>query len=502
MQSDQTKQPVSILVVDDESSIRELLREYLSIEGYRVDTAEDGNDAYAYLRKSYYDIVLTDLEMPGMNGIELLEKANTEGLNHKFIILTGFGTVETAIMALKLGALDYILKPFKLEELGFIVKKAVYRRRLEEENIQLREALSLYQISEAMILNNNIRAVLDLILEKAMHELDADIVMLTLKETISTPVITRVMKSSLDITAGELESALDKEKVFKRLQAERYMNLTGTQIDQIRGQGTISFDIHSYLSVAIGLMDRFYGALCAFRVKSEMPFTDAQRKLTTIFGERITTLLEVKRSDEGLQHAIIESIESLVKALEAKDGFTRGHSERVSVYAHILAQRLGLDGKSVLNVTQAGRLHDIGKIGIRYDALTKKDGLDREEYEQFKLHPGIGANILRPMSFLADIIPMILHHHERYDGKGYPDGLAGESIPLGARILAICDSFDVMTSDRPYRSSLPKEKVISELRSNSGTQFAPGLVDTMLLLLEGGEIPLLKDAFMKGHEKD
>ncbi|MCL4557847.1 MAG: response regulator [Deltaproteobacteria bacterium] len=495
MQYDEMKQPVSILVVDDESSIRDLLKEYLSLEGYKVDTAEDGNDAYTYLRKSYYDIVLTDLEMPGMNGIELLEKANTEGLNHKFIILTGFGTVETAIMALKLGAIDYILKPFKLEELGFIIKKAVHRRRLEEENIQLREALSLYQISEAMILNNNIRAVLDLILEKAMHELDADIVILSLKETISKPLITRVLKSSMDITADELESALNKEKIFKRLESERYMNLTGRQIDQIRSGSAMGFDIRSYLSVAVGLRDRFYGALCAFRVKSDMPFTDAQRKLTTIFGERITTLLEVKRSDEGLQHAIIESIESLVKALEAKDPFTKGHSERVSVYAHIVAERLKLDAKTVLNVTQAGRLHDIGKIGIRYDALTKKDGLDKEEYEQFKLHPGIGANILKPMSFLADIIPMILHHHERYDGKGYPDGLEGENIPLGARILAICDSFDVMTSDRPYRSTLPKEKVKSELRSNSGTQFDPKLVTAMLLLLEEGEIPLMKDTF-------
>ena len=114
---------VHILVVDDESSIRELLQEYLSLEGYKVDSAKDGNDAFEYLRKNYYDIVLTDLEMPGMNGIELLKKANTQGLNHKFIILTGFGTVETAIMALKLGAVDYILKPFKLEELGLIIKK-------------------------------------------------------------------------------------------------------------------------------------------------------------------------------------------------------------------------------------------------------------------------------------------------------------------------------------------------------------------------------------------
>jgi len=459
---------VSILVVDDESSIRELLKEYLSLEGYSVDVAKDGNEAYTYLKKSYYDIVLTDLEMPGMNGIELLKKANEEGLNHKFIILTGYGTVETTIMALKLGAIDYILKPFKLEELAIIVKNAVHRRRLEDENIQLKEALSLYQISEAMVLNNNVRAVIELILEKALTELGADIVVIFLKGTISVPLITRMLKSKLDITKEEIESALDKEKIFKLVEAHRYLILNGKQMDGIRGDNT-RLNIKSYLSVAIGLRNRFYGTLCSFRVKSDIPFTTAQRKLAAIFAERITSLFEVKRSDEGLQLAIIESIESLVKALEAKDSYTKGHSERMSIYAHILSERLGLDGKSVSNITQAGRLHDIGKIGIRYDALTKKGKLTKEEYEQFKLHPVIGADILKSMSFLADIIPIILHHHERYDGTGYPDGLAGESIPFGARILAICDSFDVMTSDRPYRSILPREKVISELRNSEPT---------------------------------
>ena len=480
---------VHILVVDDESSIRELLQEYLSLEGYKVDCAKDGNDAFEYLRKYYYDLVLTDLEMPGMNGIELLKKANTQGLNHKFIILTGYGTVETAIMALKLGAVDYILKPFKLEELGLIIKKAIQRRRLEEENIQLKEALSLYQISEAMVLNNNVRTVIELILEKAMNELDADIVLISLKETISSPRITRLLRSSINVTADELEAVFDKEKIFKLLETQRYLLLNGDQIAGIRKSVASGIEIKSYLSVAIGLMNRFYGAFCAFRIKKDMPFTDAHRKLSTIFAERITSLLDVKRSDEGLQLAMIESIESLVKALEAKEPYTKGHSERVSVYAHMLAEKLRLDTKVVLNITQAGRLHDIGKIAIRYDSLTKKEGLTKEEYEQFKLHPVVGANILRPMSFLADIIPLILYHHERYDGKGYPEGVKGENIPVGARILAICDSFDVMTSERPYRTALAKEQVISELTGNSGTQFDPVLVQSMLLLLKEGQIP-------------
>jgi|YelNatPaOPRAMG01_1025707.scaffolds.fasta_scaffold04134_3 response regulator RpfG family c-di-GMP phosphodiesterase len=484
---------VHILVVDDESSIRELLAEYLSLEGYKVDTAKDGTDAYEYLKRSYYDIVLTDLEMPGMNGIELLEKANAEGLNHKFIILTGFGTVETAIMALKLGAIDYILKPFKLEELGLIVRKAIQRRRLEEENIQLKEALSLYQISEAMVLNNNVRTVIELILEKAMIELDADIVMISLKETISSPKITRLMKSSMNILVDELEANFDKEKLFDLLQKGRYLLLNGNQIDAIKKANSTGIEIRSYLSVAIGFLTRFYGAFCAFRIKKEIPFTDASRKLASIFAERITTLLEVKRSDEGLQIAIIESIESLVKALEAKEPYTKGHSERVAVYAHMLAEHMHLDPKEVSKITQAGRLHDIGKIAIRYDSLTKKEALTQKELEEFKSHPVIGANILKPMSFLSDIIPLILYHHERYDGKGYPEGISGENIPLGARILAICDSFDVMTSERPYRKPLTKEQVIAELKNNSGTQFDPSLVEHMLLLLEEGQIPIKKD---------
>ncbi|MCL4479811.1 MAG: response regulator [Deltaproteobacteria bacterium] len=490
---------VRILVVDDESSIRELIKEYLSIEGYQVDTASDGNNAYEYMRHSYYDIIITDLEMPGLNGIELLEKANKEGLNHKFIILTGFGTVETAITALKLGALDYILKPFKLEEFGLIIKNAIRRRKLEEENIQLKEALSLYQISEAMILNDNVRAVLDLVLEKVLTEFDSDISIIALKEVdifsrkekIYSPVITKISRSTMEVSQEELESGFNKDIVYRVLEKDRILNLTGKDINKIRNDKPLSFEIKSYLGVAIGLRDRFYGSLCVFRIKNGIPFTHAQEKLLAIFAERVTSLLEVKRYDEGLQITMIESIESLVKALEAKEPYTRGHSERVSAYAVILAEKIGFDEKLSSRIALAGRLHDIGKIGIRYDALTKKEGLDKEEYEQFKLHTIIGANILKPMSFLSDIIPYILYHHERYDGRGYPEGLKGDHIPFVARILSICDSFDVMTSDRPYRDALNKEDVISELKNNSGTQFDPELVNTMLQLLEEGKIPLV-----------
>ncbi len=479
-----------ILVVDDESSVRELLQEFLSLEGYGVDTAADGNDALDHLGKSSYDIILTDLEMPGMNGLDLLKKADALGQSHKFIMLTGYGTVETAIMALKLGAIDYILKPFKLEELGLIIRNAIHRRKLEEENIRLKEALSLYQISEAMVMNSNVRSVIELILEKAMIELDADIIMLSLKEPLSSPRVKRMYKSAVGITARDAVRLLDRDKVFGMLREKRYVIVNGGGINAIASDDGPPVDVRSFLSVAVGFSDRFYGAFSAFRVKENMPFTEANRKLAAIFAERLTSLLEVKRSDEGLQLAMIESIESFANALEAKEPYTKGHSDRVSVYAKMLAERMHLDGKSVSDIAQAGRLHDIGKIGMRYDALTKTDGLSKEEYDQFKMHTIVGANILKPMKFLADIIPIILYHHERYDGKGYPEGLKGTEIPIGARVLAVCDSFDVMTSDRPYRKPLSRERVLADLKNNKGTQFDPEVVDAMLLLIEEGEVPI------------
>jgi HD-GYP domain-containing protein (c-di-GMP phosphodiesterase class II) len=180
-------------------------------------------------------------------------------------------------------------------------------------------------------------------------------------------------------------------------------------------------------------------------------------------------------------------IKCLVGALEAKDLYTRGHSNRVGDMAYELAKHIGIKGEELNTIHIAGHLHDIGKIGVPDKILNKKGKLSESEWKAIKRHPEIGSNILNCSSKLKVISKLVLHHHERWDGKGYPWGLKGKDIPLGSRIIALCDSIDAMTSQRPYRKPIPWEICKMEIRNNKGVQFDPFLVEAMEGLWENWE---------------
>ncbi|KPU27244.1 hypothetical protein TR13x_05675 [Caloranaerobacter sp. TR13] len=174
-----------------------------------------------------------------------------------------------------------------------------------------------------------------------------------------------------------------------------------------------------------------------------------------------------------MRHVYMETIQALTNAMEAKDAYTRGHADRVGMYAVKLARALNLSDRKIENIKNAAILHDIGKIGIDDQILKKPGKLTEEEYQKIKQHPSIGAEILKGVNFLKEVSDIVRHHHERYDGKGYPDGLKENEIPVEAAILAIADVYDAMTSDRPYRKALSKEVALSEIEKNAGTQFNP-----------------------------
>lgn len=192
-----------------------------------------------------------------------------------------------------------------------------------------------------------------------------------------------------------------------------------------------------------------------------------------------------------LEHANIATVEALAAAVDAKDPYTRGHSQRVSAYAVAIAHALGLSTGDVARVRLAGLLHDVGKIGVPDAILTKPFKLSEEEITIIRTHPAIGEHMLSAVPFLRDILPAVRHHHERWDGRGYPDGLAGASIPHDAAILMVADSFDAMTSSRTYRPALPLEEACRRVREDSGTQFDPRIVDAFEQALADGALTLL-----------
>lgn len=178
--------------------------------------------------------------------------------------------------------------------------------------------------------------------------------------------------------------------------------------------------------------------------------------------------------EKEIYHDIIES---LVTALEAKDYYTKGHSERVAFMTYELSKRLGIKGRELENIHMAAHLHDIGKIGVPDKVLNKKGKLMLHEWEYIKIHPKIGFDILSKSNRLKHISKMVLHHHERWDGKGYPEGLSKMDIPIGARIIAVCDCIDAMTSTRPYREAMKFEECIKELVLNKGLMFDPYIIE-------------------------
>jgi len=195
---------------------------------------------------------------------------------------------------------------------------------------------------------------------------------------------------------------------------------------------------------------------------------------------------DVKRLYHQLRRSICQSLLGLANALEAKDPYTRGHSERVGAWSRRLGVALDVTSDEVETVTQAGLLHDIGKIGVPEAILRKRAGLAPEEWALMRQHPIIGAQIVAPFEFFAGGTLVIRHHHERWDGTGYPDGLAAGAIPFGARIVAVADVFDALTSDRPYRAALSRDAALAYLAAEAGHTLDADVVAALLRLVRDG----------------
>lgn len=487
-----------ILVVDDDRVIRDVLSDFLSAEGYLVRAVENGVRAIEELQATPYDMVISDLKMPNMGGLELLEEISRHKFNVLTVIMTGFGTVESAIEAMKKGAYDYILKPFKLNEVIHIVSRGLERQRLEIENIQLKETVNLYKISEIMATSQDIDDILDIILSVSLKESDADMVSLWLYEEKQSDFVVRSCRTrpglSEDLDGGEL----DLEELLKFFETGKPLRAHGVQAHPFFLRLPSDMPLVSFSSVPLRVQERLVGVLTAYSFTQGRRFNEGHRKLLNVLGSRAAVSIENARlvrnlrstndqlltANHSLQENFLKTIQGFALALEENDLYTRGHSERVSIYSKLIAQGMDLPPRKIELAVQTGLMHDIGKIGIRYEKLNKPGKLTSEEVAMFRRHPTIGKRILEGIPFMRDLIPGVLSHHERYDGSGYPQGLAEKDIPLLGRIICVADTYDAMTSDRPYRKALPHNVACEELERCSGSQFDPQIVPVFLKKIE------------------
>jgi len=332
-----------ILVVDDERDVRSLLADGLEAFGYATVQAGSASEAMAIVRQGRIRVVLTDIDMPGHDGFNLLEQIKAYDDDIDVIMVTGATDAETSVRAIRRGASDYVTKPLHVEEVKIAVERVLAERRLIVEN-------RAYQ--------------------------------------------------------AELEKLVDLRT----------------------------------------------------------------REVGRLIGE--------------LSNSYETTLQALMTALDFRDNETQGHSYRVVEYAVRVARAMDIQEPELTRIRRGAILHDVGKIGVPDAVLRKPDALTDEEWAEMRRHPELGYRMLKDITFLQPSLDIVLFHQERYDGTGYPQGLRGEQIPLGARIFAVVDTFDAMTSDRPYRRAQSIGKAREEIARCAGTQFDPRVVDTFLSIDE------------------
>jgi len=488
----------SLLVVDDERVIRDILKDFLELEGFSVDLASDGDEAIHCLRRDSYQLLITDLKMPGINGLELLKTAESISPDTVSIMMTGFATVEAALSAMKAGAFDVILKPFSVDELLQTVRRGLEKQRLHTENMRLRQALSLYQTSAAISQSLSVDHILDLLVDTGLREFNADCMTLMLDryETgrFDRHRIQTTTRRSTDYWVSSENLEVNMDLLVRRHLADESILVHGADINAYIKGSPSELAVTAFCSIPLIASSRLLGVLNAFSFNTGHVFREGQRKMLSIICDRTAVSLENARLYEkvmnsnselealnlSLEENFRQTIVGFANALEESDRYTRGHSERVSIYARLIAEGMGLDQPLVDRVVFSARIHDIGKIGIPTEKLNKVGKLTVDEMALLRSHPEKGKRILDPVPFLRDLVPGAYSHHERYDGKGYPLGLSGEQIPLLGRIIAVADAYDAMTTDRAYRRALSRREATRELFACAGSQFDENIVNIFI----------------------
>ncbi|PIE71469.1 MAG: transcriptional regulator [Deltaproteobacteria bacterium] len=492
----------TILVVDDEEPILEIVGEFFEQRGYRVLTARNGLEAVEVLGREKIHCCFTDINMPEMNGLELAEYIRVNDNTIPVVSMTGYPSLESTIHTLKNGVVDYLIKPVNLEQMEVCVRRVLRERNLFIENILLKkevdgknrlEALNRELMNKVEELNNFNKIMSDFTAISSSDELFRRVVDLCI-EVVNAAEARFFIISDLSVAPFEVISAkaggqyrvdpveppqgADFERIVQGVAADELPLL----VKENRGVEGLPASITSFMAVPLKIREKVFGVLTAAACEPNVFFSQKDLYYLSFMCQKAAYGLENLALYENIYENLFATLSAFVTAVEARDAYTNQHSSRVTDYSVIIGQAMGCSKEELDILTCAGHLHDIGKIGIRDDILLKPARLTAEEFEVIKEHPEIGANIVGQLGLWEKERQIIRHHHERYDGTGYPDGLSGEEIPFLARILSVADAYDAMASDRAYRRRMPEEDVLSIIRDGAGSQFDPQVVETFMVL--------------------
>jgi response regulator RpfG family c-di-GMP phosphodiesterase len=476
-----------VLVVDDDISLRSMIVEALHTSGITVMEAGNGIEALNILRERACDLIISDVKMPGMSGIDLLSRVMEFNPSIHMILITGFPTLDLSVSAIKTGAVDFLAKPFDIEEL--VHKVHIY---LREENLcpeelkrEKRDVLKLKdkitELSTRSYIYDSIENTTQTndhifhdIVELALKLVGGESCAILLYDPENDRFMPKVIRSSIQefYTQIVLPSLQD---VFREVFRAKEPVMRNT-LDQ-------SEMVNSLICVPLTIRNNVFGILTLSRKRNGIEFTPKDLNYIVSLTKRASLNLENRILYESTYTNIMDTFRSLAASIQLRDHYTEEHSIRVTDLVIKTATAMELAPQEIESLRISGMLHDIGKIAIPDSILLKPDRLTNEEFTIIKNHPVLGENILKPVLLFGNEIKTVRHHHERWDGRGYPDGLCGEDIPLSARILSVVDSFDAMTNNRPYRKALSLAEAVDELQRNSHLQFDQIIVECFLEIL-------------------
>jgi len=392
-----------------------------------------------------------------------------------------------------------ILKQKNIELTQTKKKLEEWSTKLEEKvNLRTRELkksedklFKLYHISRTISSTLKLDDILKIILDFSIKTSGANKGSVMLLDEKKNVFFIKVAHNLSEKIIREINFAKDENTIGWVVKNKKPLYIKDLEKDKrFSKKGGVDYKLNQLLIVPIIIEGEVKGVI---NLDNNTSFTTDTINLLKSFSEQVAVAINNAHLYQKIRDSYFEIVKALAQAIEAKDPYTHGHSERVMQYSLMIAQKFGLSKEEKDSLRYAAILHDIGKIGVRGIILNNPNGLTTEEYGEVKRHPIIGENIISPIELLQPIRPLIRHHHEWYNGKGYPDGLSKEDIPLGARILAVVDAYDAMKSNRPYRKALTEKTAIQELKQGSGSQFDSTIVEVFLEILKqnlSGDGPL------------
>lgn len=492
------EEALRVLVVEDDPSLGQLVQLVLSRQACEVELVRTGEAALAALRSSRFEAIATDISLPDMSGIEIIAQARDLCPRAGILAVTGFIDVDTAVAAMKAGADDFLGKPFSIEMFWHLLNKAVDSRkqRLAAEQAEAYRELAY---TDALLGCPN-RRYLDEFLAEAVQQASRTRKPLTVAyfdidnfKLLNDYIGHERGDALLRRFAAELRAIVRDPAVFGRFGGDEFVGVFPGM-----GAATVS-QLITRLRARVAKMEiagesgirlptRVSCGVATFREgqspRDLVAEAEQQMYLDKSVAQSLVGGLDAGSTEPEVKLASLRALRNLVKAIDRRDSYTRFHSDHATQLAISLGRELAIPKEDLWALSLGGPIHDLGKIVVPDEILRKPGPLTREERRAMEEHPVMGAAITAAVTDYEMVVDLVRHHHERFDGSGYPGGLRGTEIREATRIFSLADAYSAMTTDRPYRKGLTPEQAIEEIARGRGTQFDPDLADAFIAFVE------------------